>query len=64
MRCLGEFVGHIWQGMRAEVAAERSRRVEIRRETAEHHSTASDGRPGVILRRTVIDEVELKEPLR
>lgn len=76
MRSLGMFVGHIAKAIRADVAkpasesAARSTRQEVRRTTEERVVDASElrgdsvGGPtdrSVILRRTVIDEIELRE---
>lgn len=55
MRCLGEFVGQVWKGVRADPAAGRApqgERREVRRTVEEEH------RPGVVLRRTTIEEIE------
>lgn len=57
MRNLGQFVGHVVSGFRSDPRAVRSARVdriEMHRATEERR-----GADGVILRRTVIDEVEL-----
>lgn len=56
-RSLGEFFGHIVSGVRTDPAATPARR-EVNREVRE------EDRGDVILRRTVIDEVELKDPTR
>ncbi len=58
MRCLGEFVGHVWQGVKADPSAARPERIEVRRETAENEGVDASGRR-VVARRTVIDEIEL-----
>ena len=53
MRSLGEFFGHVVKGIRTDPAAGRERN-EVRRTVEE------EKRPdGVVLRRTVIEEVEL-----
>ena len=54
MRCLGEFFGNIAQGIRTNPEAD-VQRTEVNR-TVEEHSTDE----GVILRRTTIDEVEVR----
>ena len=54
-RSLGEFFGHIVQGVKTDPAAPASRR-EVNRVVRE------EDQGEVILRRTVIDEVELKDP--
>ena len=51
-RSLGEFVGHIVHGIRANP----SRRRVIRRDVQEAD------RPGMTLRRTTIDEIEVHDP--
>ncbi len=56
-RSLGEFFGHIAHGVRGGPSASTSRR-EVNR-TVEERDEGD-----VILRRTVIDEVELKDPTR
>lgn len=56
MRCLGEFVGHIVQGVKADPMDAAGRRIEVGRETAEKEGTLPDGRR-VIARRTIVDEV-------
>lgn len=55
MRSLGEFVGHIWQGVRADPAA--PQRTEVRRESRE--AAAETPAATVTLRRTIIEEVEV-----
>lgn len=54
MRCLGEFFGNIAQGIRTNPEAD-VQRTEVNR-TVEEHATDE----GVILRRTTIDEVEVR----
>jgi len=54
-RSLGEFFGHIVDGVRSDPAGEPKTR-EVNRVVEEHDQG------DVILRRTVIDEVELKDP--
>ena len=51
MRSLGEFVGHIVKGVRADPA-----RKTVRKEVQE-----TRGDDGVILRRTTIEEVEFRK---
>lgn len=59
MRSLGEFFGHIARGIATDpAAAKRSERRVIREETTEREATTADGQ-SVILRRTVIEEVEV-----
>lgn len=53
MRSLGEFVGHIAHGLRTDPAGERR---------VVRHETEEEDRDGVILRRTTIEEIELKQP--
>ena len=50
-RSLGECVGHIARGLRSSGAAPRA---EVRRRTEQEE------RDGVVLRRTIVEEVELK----
>ena len=54
MRCLGEFFGNIAQGIKTNPEAD-ANRTEVNR-TVEQHTTDE----GVILRRTTIDEVEVR----
>ena len=54
MRSLGEFVGHVVKGLRTNPAKK-----VIRKEVQEER-----GEDGVILRRTTIEEVELRTPDR
>ena len=56
-RSLGEFFGHIVNGVKTDPAAGQASR-EVNRTV--HEEDQGD----VILRRTVIDEVELKDPSR
>lgn len=56
MRSLGEFVGHVRLGLRSDPAATRS----VRREVEERHVDQSSGGGRVTLRRTVIEEVEVR----
>ncbi|MEC8559611.1 MAG: hypothetical protein VXY94_05995 [Planctomycetota bacterium] len=51
-RSLGECVGHIARGLRSSGAAPRA---EVRRRTE------VEERDGVVLRRTIVEEVELKQ---
>ncbi|MEC7352019.1 MAG: hypothetical protein VYD99_02755 [Planctomycetota bacterium] len=51
-RSLGECVGHIARGLRSSGAAPRA---EVRRRTE------VEVRDGVVLRRTIVEEVELKQ---
>lgn len=52
-RSLGQFVGHIWQAVRHDPAS--ARRV-LRHEVEEEH------RGQMVLRRTTIEEIELRPP--
>jgi hypothetical protein len=54
MRCLGEFFGNIAQGIRTNPESD-AQRTEVNR-TVEERTTDE----GVILRRTTIDEVEVR----
>ena len=58
MRSLGRFVGSLGSNFRAGVRGEE--RQEIRRETEERTGVDEQGRT-VILRRTTVDEVEVRE---
>lgn len=55
MRSLGEFVGHVVKGIRTDPAAERDR-TEVRR------TVETEDRGDVVLRRTTIEEVEIRPP--
>lgn len=57
MRSLGEFVGHVARAVASDPAG--PRRTVVREETVERPATTADGR-SVILRRTVIEEVEVR----
>lgn len=59
MRSLGEFVGHIWQGLRSDTGKHRR---EVRRETEEEQRETPMGK--VTLRRTTIEEVEFDRSRR
>lgn len=62
-RSLGEFVGFIWRGIRADVSREPTHRREVRRCVEEEPREVPGGK--VILRRTTIEEVEYPpEPVR
>lgn len=56
MRSLGEFVGHIGRAIRSDPAREKS---EVRRETEVEERRGEEGR--VILRRTTIEEMEVRK---
>lgn len=55
MRSLGEFLGHVWQGVKTDP----TKKVVRREEEVETRDT-KDGK--VILRRTIVEEVEIKRP--
>ena len=57
MRSLGEFFGHVARGISTDPAAT-ARRTVVREQTSEREQTLADGQR-VILRRTVVDEVEV-----
>lgn len=57
MRSLGEFVGHVARAVTSDPTG--PRRTVVREETVERPATTADGR-SVILRRTVIEEVEVR----
>lgn len=54
---LGQFVGHIWRGLRADTASSRAR--EVGRHTEEQETLDAAGQR-VTLRRTTIDEIEIR----
>ena len=56
MRNLGQFVGHVWKGIRTDVRAPDSTRRVVR------HETEEEQRGHVTLRRTTIEEIEITEP--
>ena len=56
MRSLGEFVGHIGRAIRTDPARERT---EVRRETQVEERDGAEGK--VILRRTTIEEMEVRK---
>lgn len=59
MRSLGEFFGHIARGIATNPAAGSAReRTVVREETTEREETTADGQR-VILRRTIVEEVEV-----
>ena len=53
---LGQFLGHIWRGVRADTS---SKAREVARQTEEHETLDADGRR-ITLRRTTIDEIEIR----
>ena len=55
MRSLGEFVGHIFKGIRTNPQADSGRSRTVLRETIEEEQQGD-----VILRRTTIEEVEVR----
>lgn len=63
-RSLGEFVGHIWSGIKSKPGS--SERHEVSRSVEETRVDAPGGAGGaggkVTLRRTVIEEVEVEKP--
>ncbi len=54
MRSLGEFVGHVVKGVRTDPAS--PSRTEVRR------TVETEERGDVVLRRTTIEEVEIRRP--
>jgi len=54
MRSFGEFVGHIWKGVKADPNAS-TRRQEVRRTVEE------EDRGNMTLRRTTIEEIEFRD---
>ncbi|MEN0019728.1 MAG: hypothetical protein AAF747_02470 [Planctomycetota bacterium] len=55
MRCLGEFVGEVWRGVKTPAKASTTHRV---RESVEEEQRETDAGP-VIVRRTTIEEIEM-----
>ena len=55
MHSLGAFVGHVVKGIRTDPAA-KNRTTEV------HRTEEVQDREGVVLRRTVIEEVEVRDP--
>lgn len=56
MRSLGEFFGHVAHGFKSDVRKDRQ---VVRRETEERSADAPDGSK-LVLRRTTIEEVEVR----
>lgn len=56
-RSLGEFFGHIWRGVTKDVATDKR---EVRRTVEEEERDTPQGK--VTLRRTTIEEVEIRRP--
>ena len=57
-RSLGEFVGHLWQGVKSEPP--KAQRHEVRREVDEEVREGPQGQR-VIARRTTIEEIEIQD---
>jgi len=57
MRSLGEFVGHVWKGVKTD--PEREKQV-LRHDVEEDQRETPEGR--VTLRRTTIEEMEIERP--
>ena len=55
MRSLGEFVGHVVKGIKSDPAADGSR-------TEGRRTVETEERDDVVLRRTTIEEVEMRPP--
>ncbi len=64
MRNLGQFVGHLVAGFRADPAAGGSGAAPGARRETRRTVDEARGPEGVILRRTIIDEVEVPAPRR
>lgn len=63
MHSLGSFFGHIWKGIKTDpTAPAKPTRHEVRREVETEERQTPDGK--VILRRTTIEEVEVRPPTR
>ena len=57
MHSLGAFVGHVVRGIRTDPAANKTRtKTEVRR------TEETEDRDGVVLRRTVVEEVVVRNP--
>lgn len=54
-RSLGEFVGHIWRGVRTTPTTSGGEKREVKRTVEE------EDRGDVILRRTTIEEIEIRD---
>ena len=54
MRSLGEFVGHVWKGVKTDPSHEQQRQT-LRK------SVEEEQRDGVTLRRTTIEEIEFRD---
>ena len=57
MRSLGEFFGHVWKGVKSDPGPPRQ---VVRREVQEKTVATPGGE--VVLRRTTVDEVEVRKP--
>ncbi len=58
MRSLGEFVGHIWRGVKTPVGNVPK---VLRKEVEEREAAVGPDGERIILRRTTIDEVEVRK---
>ncbi|MFM9994902.1 MAG: hypothetical protein ACKVU4_03775 [Phycisphaerales bacterium] len=58
MRSLGEFFGHVAHGFKSDVRRDRQ---VVRHETEERSADTPDGSK-LVLRRTTIEEVEVRHP--
>lgn len=56
MRSLGEFFGHIVKGVRSDPSVTKPDVEEVSR------SVEEEDRDGVVLRRTTIEEIEIRDP--
>lgn len=54
-RSLGEFVGHVWRGVRTSPTKSGGEKREVKRTVEE------EDRGDVILRRTTIEEIEIRD---
>ncbi len=54
---IGQFVGHIWKGVRTDTSSSGSSE-RVGKRTQEHRTVDADGRQ-ITLRRTIIDEIEI-----
>ncbi|MBL0927444.1 MAG: hypothetical protein IBJ11_07310 [Phycisphaerales bacterium] len=61
-RSVGEFFGHIWRGIRQDPRTSPQATREVGRSTEVEHRDTPRG--PVVLRRTIIEEIELPRPPR
>ncbi len=59
-RSLGQFFGHLIQGVKTPAGKATAPKQEVRRQVEEERVETPQG--PVVLRRTIIEEVEIKQP--